>query len=108
MLRIVLALALLLSTPALAETPTEAVSRLNAEVARLYGQGEYREAEAIARQAFETAERNFGPEAPDTLTPLNNLALLYERQGRYGEAEPLHKTVARGRTTRPIVPAMRR
>jgi len=28
---------------------------------------------------------------PDTATGLNNLALLYKSQGRYGEAEPLYR-----------------
>ena len=36
-----------------------------------------------------------GPEHPDTLTSVNNLAGLYRSQGRYGEAEPL--TAARSR-----------
>ena len=30
-----------------------------------------------------------GQEHPDTLTSVNNLAFLYQAQGRYGEAEPL-------------------
>ena len=32
-----------------------------------------------------------GREHPDTLTSVNNLAALYDTQGRYGEAEPLYK-----------------
>ena len=32
-----------------------------------------------------------GKEHPDTLTSVNNLAGLYQAQGRYGEAEPLYK-----------------
>ena len=32
-----------------------------------------------------------GKEHPDTLTSVNNLAVLYQAQGRYGEAEPLYK-----------------
>ena len=32
-----------------------------------------------------------GKEHPDTLVSVNNLALLYEAQGRYGEAEPLYR-----------------
>ncbi len=35
------------------------------------------------------AERQFGAEHPDVATSLNNLAGLYESQGRYSEAEPL-------------------
>ncbi|MGB7249260.1 MAG: tetratricopeptide repeat protein, partial [Phormidesmis sp.] len=31
-----------------------------------------------------------GDRHPDTATGLNNLAALYESQGRYGEAEPLY------------------
>ncbi len=30
-----------------------------------------------------------GPDHPDVARSLNNLADLYERQGRYAEAEPL-------------------
>src|SRR3989442_1971332 len=36
-------------------------------------------------------EHNFGLEHPDTAQPLNNLAALYDRQGRYREAAPLYK-----------------
>ena len=32
-----------------------------------------------------------GPEHPETLISVNNLAELYKAQGRYGEAEPLYK-----------------
>ena len=32
-----------------------------------------------------------GPRHPDTLASLNNLAVLYQAQGRYGEAEPLYR-----------------
>ena len=34
-------------------------------------------------------ERGLGPEHPDVAMSLNNLATLYQDQGRYGEAEPL-------------------
>ncbi len=32
-----------------------------------------------------------GPEHPSVATSLNNLALLYQAQGHYAEAEPLYK-----------------
>ncbi len=32
-----------------------------------------------------------GPEHPDVAQSLNNLAALYQAQGRYAEAEPLYK-----------------
>ncbi len=35
--------------------------------------------------------QEFGPDHPDLATDLNNLALLYEAQGRYAEVEPLYQ-----------------
>ncbi len=32
-----------------------------------------------------------GPEHPDTLSSLNNLAILYKNQGKYEQAEPLYQ-----------------
>ena len=43
--------------------------------------------QALARHQGEGA----GPDSPDAATPLNNLGLLYQAQGRHAEAEPLHK-----------------
>ena len=39
---------------------------------------------------WRSAARSSASTIPDTLTSMNNLALLYESQGRYGEAEPLY------------------
>ena len=36
-------------------------------------------------------ERALGPDHPDVATFLNNLAGLYQAQGRYADAEPLYK-----------------
>ncbi len=36
-------------------------------------------------------EQEFGPDHPTTATFLNNLAGLYQAQGRYAEAEPLYQ-----------------
>jgi tetratricopeptide (TPR) repeat protein len=36
-------------------------------------------------------EKTLGPDHPDVAVSLNNLGLLYESQGRYGNAEPLLK-----------------
>src|ERR1039458_2340197 len=49
------------------------------------------EAEPMAVRAVQVRERVLGPEHPDTLSSVNNLATLYESQGRYAEAEPLHR-----------------
>ena len=37
------------------------------------------------------ALKAFGPDHPDVATALNNLALLYQSQGRSAEAEPLYR-----------------
>ena len=34
---------------------------------------------------------DFGPDHPDTADSLNNLAVLYDNQGRYADAEPLYR-----------------
>ncbi len=65
-------------------------NRINTRAIRLYRQGRYAEATAPAEQALTLARRAFGPEHPDTLMSMNNLASLYADQGRYGEAEPLY------------------
>jgi tetratricopeptide (TPR) repeat protein len=36
-------------------------------------------------------EQVLGPEHPDTLNTVNNLALLYDVQGKYVQAEPLYQ-----------------
>ncbi len=55
-----------------------------------YQQGNYPEAEKQLEAALKEAE-GFGPQDPRLATSLNNLALLYKTQGKYGEAEPLYK-----------------
>jgi tetratricopeptide (TPR) repeat protein len=41
-------------------------------------------------RALAIREKALGPEHPDVALSLNNLAIVYERQGRYGEAEAAH------------------
>jgi hypothetical protein len=45
----------------------------------------------LYRRVLAVSEKVLGPEHPDTLASLNNLANLYQAQGRYGEAEPLYR-----------------
>jgi tetratricopeptide (TPR) repeat protein len=51
--------------------------------------GQLDPAEAVLRKARATREQLLGPDHPDTLTSMDNLALLYRERGRYDEAEPL-------------------
>ncbi len=39
----------------------------------------------------DSGEKALGPDHSDVATSLNNLAVLYDAQGRYAEAEPLYK-----------------
>ena len=55
-----------------------------------YQQGDYTEAEKQYAAALIEAE-GVGPEHPGVALSLNNLAALYDVQGRYAEAEPLYK-----------------
>ncbi len=57
----------------------------------LYAQGRYEEAFPYTEQALKLGEQEFGLDHPTTASLLNNLAVLYEAQARYAEAEPLHK-----------------
>ncbi len=57
---------------------------------KAYQQGNYPEAEKQWAAAVKEAE-GFGPQDPRLATSLNNLAEVYRLEGRYGEAEPLHK-----------------
>ena len=57
----------------------------------LLDNGSYYEAEPLLRCALERSERVLGPEHPDTLTILNNLAVLLNKKGDYAQAEPLFR-----------------
>jgi tetratricopeptide (TPR) repeat protein len=53
-------------------------------------QGRYADAEEAFLSALKEAEK-FGPQDTRLVTSLNNLAVLYANQGKYAQAEPLHK-----------------
>ncbi len=57
---------------------------------KAYKQGRYAEAEMSFHAALKEAER-FGPEDSHLATSLNHLGEVYDAQGRYAEAERLHK-----------------
>ncbi len=57
---------------------------------KAYQQGNHPEAEKQLVAALKEAE-GFGPQDPRLATTLNNLALLYDDQGKYAEAEPLYQ-----------------
>ena len=49
------------------------------------------EAEPLLKRALDIREKALGKDHPDTANSLNNLAELYNKQGKYVEAEPLYK-----------------
>jgi tetratricopeptide (TPR) repeat protein len=57
----------------------------------------FQEAEPQLQRAADIRKRLLGPEHPDTLTSLHELATLYNYQGRYAPAETLYKQVLEGR-----------
>jgi tetratricopeptide (TPR) repeat protein/CHAT domain-containing protein len=67
---------------------------LNARVLEALKAGNFTEgATKLAEEALSVARKAFGDRAPQTLASLNNLAALYQFQGRNGEAEPLFREV---------------
>ncbi len=54
------------------------------------------EAESLFRETMAQRERIDGPNSVDTLTLVNNLALLLENRGRFAEAEPMFRRVVEG------------
>ncbi|RFP51491.1 MAG: tetratricopeptide repeat protein, partial [Limnothrix sp. CACIAM 69d] len=48
-------------------------------------------ADSLYRRSLEIHEHMLGTDHPSTATSLNNLAGLYESQGRYEAAEPLYR-----------------
>src|SRR6476619_441018 len=70
---------------------TDDLAALNQQVVKLYQAGKYAEATDIAKRSLVLAEKQSGSDHPDVGQSLNNLAWLYNAQGRYAEAEPLLK-----------------
>jgi tetratricopeptide (TPR) repeat protein len=54
-------------------------------------QGNHEQAVLAAQKAIEVAIATVGPDHPYVAISLNNLALLYSKQGDYLKAEPLYK-----------------
>jgi eukaryotic-like serine/threonine-protein kinase len=52
--------------------------------------GLYREAAKQHEAALDLRRRVLGPEHPDTLRSMNNLAIVYADEGKYAQAEMLH------------------
>ena len=62
-----------------------------------YERGDYRPAEQANRQALEARRRLLGPEHPDTLSSMNNLAEALRALGDAAGAAELHRQVLEAR-----------
>jgi hypothetical protein len=82
----VLMLAALGGTGALAQTPGT-YSHEASE--KLYRAGKYEQGEAMDKQAIADIEKAKGDKAWELADPLNDLATIYMRQARYGDAKQL-------------------
>ena len=104
-LPVLTALFLALAPCAIAQTDDD-IEALNQRVVSLYQEGRYEDSITVALELRETLERVFGPDHPNTLASVSNLALLYSATGRYAEAEPLYLQAleARERTLGPDHP----
>ena len=72
-----------------ASARSEALEEAYRRGGELYEAGRYAEAEPLYEPAIAIDEKALGPEHPTVATMLNNLALLYNAQGRDAEAETL-------------------
>ena len=61
------------------------------EPGRCRAQGRYRRGRAALKRGLAVRERRWDPTTPTSACRLNNLAMLYQAQGRYAEAEPLYE-----------------
>lgn len=77
----------------------EVQARLQSTIGSVYsGLGVYGSAIPLAQAALETRRRTLGPDHPDTLAAINELANVYWFQDRFAEAEPLFVEVVEKRT----------
>ncbi|KAK3612822.1 hypothetical protein LTR22_028443, partial [Elasticomyces elasticus] len=60
-------------------------------------QGQYEAAEEMNRRALKGYEKALGPEHPNTLTSVSNLAEVLRSQGKYEAAEEMNRRALKGR-----------
>ena len=75
--------------PAAASAQETRWDNLNKAAIKAYKQADYAEAEKLAKLALREAGK-FGGKDPRFAISLNNLALAYDAQGKYAQAEPLY------------------
>lgn len=88
---LLLAFMTLAFVPVTSHAQTDDLAVLRGGVDRLYREGKYAEATAVARRYVDRAKQQHGSEHVETAAAISWLASSLEAEGRYGDAEPLHK-----------------
>jgi tetratricopeptide (TPR) repeat protein len=70
---------------------SEEVEKLTTQGAEALRRGHNERAEILFKGVLGVQEQALGPDHPDLVATLNNLADVYYRLGRYAEAEPFYK-----------------
>jgi CHAT domain-containing protein/tetratricopeptide (TPR) repeat protein len=87
-------LVILMAPPVGAKTPAgndaQRWQALKAQAEEAFRRGDYAEGVKPAKEALDLSREAFGKRGQQTLTSLNELAILYQALGRYREAEPLY------------------
>lgn len=86
-----LLLTLILSITLISCTQRNQYDELNDEIIVLFQQGQYLEAEKLAKEALTIAKETFGKDHPTVASSLDMLAMIYYTERKYGQAEPLYK-----------------
>ncbi|MBF0107693.1 MAG: tetratricopeptide repeat protein [Magnetococcales bacterium] len=66
---------------------------LNQKIIDLSHAGQFSAALPLARRALEIRENTLGPDHPDTIVSLNNLAMLHKEMGNHAAAIPLARRI---------------
>lgn len=90
-LAVFVAVALGLNHPVSAQDVPDSIAAANAAIMESYERGNIVEATDLAVSTLAQAAATLGAEHPDTLTSVDNLALLYQSMGRYADSERLHR-----------------
>ncbi len=77
--------------PAYTYTHEELWEHLGTKANILYKRGQYTEAANVAKEALKVAKEIYGSGHSNVASSMYNIAILYRKQGKFSEAEPLFK-----------------
>jgi len=88
---LVLFLSLIVNSLVFAQDKSTEWKMLMYKAMQHYHADNYEKAESLAEKAFILAEENFEADSDKMSSSINNLALIYKKQGKYSNAETLYK-----------------